>query len=102
MKGRKEEAEVIIRLDQLEGVANICVSCWPSMARKCLRLYGEPLPRSGNQAHYWRIPLKAVSLRRISTSTTPRKVPSSAFKRDSNRQSDGSNLHSAATGPRES
>lgn len=80
MKGRKEEAEVTIRLDQLESVATICVVSWPAMARKCLRLYGEPLPKSGQQVHYWRVPIKAVSLRRLSEPGKPRRMPVNAFK----------------------
>ena len=66
MKGRKEEDEVIVRFDQVDQMAHICVSSWPSMDRKCLRLYGEPLPKSGRQAHYWLVPMKAVSFRRLS------------------------------------
>ena len=72
MKGRKEEAEVIVRLDQLTGECHICVSSWPSMARKMLKLYGKPLPKSGLQAHYWSVPIRIVSFRRLETLAKPR------------------------------
>ena|SRR5579864_4870981 len=88
MKGRKEEAEVIIRLDQLEGVANICVSSWPGMARKCLKLYGVPLPKSGSQQHYWKIPYRLVSLRRPNTSEKPHRLAGIAPKRRQKQQSE--------------
>ena len=72
MKGRKEEAEVIVRLDQLTGEAHICVSSWPSMARKMLKLYGKPLPKSGQQQHYWSVPLRIVSFRSLTALEKPR------------------------------
>jgi hypothetical protein len=37
------------------------------MARKMARLYGEPLPKSCAQVHYWVIPLKALTFRRPSS-----------------------------------
>jgi hypothetical protein len=76
MQGRREEAEVIVRFDQVDGLCHICVSSWPAMARKMARLYGEPLPRSGRQAHYWTVPLKAITFRRLSSIG---KVPKNAF-----------------------
>jgi hypothetical protein len=86
MQGRREEAEVIVRFDQVEGKCHICVSSWPSMARKMARLYGEPLPKSGRQAHYWSVPLKAITFRRLVTVERPRRVPSTAFKPGQKRQ----------------
>jgi len=40
------------------------------MARKMARLYGEPLPKSGRQSHYWIVPLKAITFRRLNSLTT--------------------------------
>jgi hypothetical protein len=81
MKGRKEEAEVIVRLDQLTGECHICVSSWPSMARKMLKLYGKPLPKSGLQAHYWSVPIKVVSFRRLDSIGKPRNRGTLPLKR---------------------
>lgn len=75
MKGRKEEAEVIIRLDQVDQLAHICVSSWPAMARKMLKLYGQPLPKSGRQAHYWTAPLKIVTFRSLGSLKKGATVP---------------------------
>lgn len=69
MKGKREEAEVIVRLDQDGQIAHVSVVSWPSMARKMLRLYGKPLPKSGNQVEYWEIPLRAITFRRLSALT---------------------------------
>jgi hypothetical protein len=100
MKGRKEEAEVIVRLDQLTGECHICVSCWPSMARKMLKLYGLCLPKSGNNVHYWTVPLKSITFRKLSAVGKPRKAPSSAFKRHTEGQS-GEKLVGAGFGESE-
>ena len=67
MKGRKKEAEVIVRLDYLEQKIHICVTSWPAMARKMLKLYGHPLPKSGDQTHYWQVPVRAITFRRLET-----------------------------------
>jgi hypothetical protein len=89
MKGRKEEAEVIARLDQLDGCLHLCVVAWPGMYRKMCKLYGEPNITSdtGNMAR-WKVPMKALSFRRISTSTTPRKMAVGAFGRHQKPRSD--------------
>src|SRR6476660_8614441 len=76
MQGRREEAEVIVRFDPVGGLCHICVSSWPAMARKMARLYGNPLPKSGRQAHYWTVPLKAITFRRLSSIG---KAPRNAF-----------------------
>lgn len=76
MQGKREEAEISVRFDQAEGLCHICVSSWPAMARKMARLYGEPLPKSGRQTHYWTVPLKAISFRRLSSIS---KAPRNAF-----------------------
>jgi hypothetical protein len=65
MKGRKEEAELIARLDLLTGECHITVISWPAMDRKMRRLYGMPLPKSGDSVDYWTVPLKALSFRRL-------------------------------------
>ena len=65
MKGRKEEAEVIIRLDQLDGLAHICVHAWPAMYRKMLRLHGKS--KDGDHPEWsarWQVPLKLITIRR--------------------------------------
>jgi hypothetical protein len=81
MKGRREEAEVIVRLDQLDGMCHINVSMWPAMARKMAKLYGPSLySAGGGNSLRWKLPIKAITFRRISTVERPRRVPSSAFK----------------------
>lgn len=72
MKGKREEAEVIVRLDQDGQFAHVSVVSWPSMARKMLRLYGKPLPKSGDQVEYWEIPLRAITFRSLSAVRKPR------------------------------
>jgi hypothetical protein len=67
VKQRKEEAEVIVRLDFAEQKAHVCVSSWAGMDRKMSRLYGAALPKSGQQVRYWAIPLKAVSFRSLTS-----------------------------------
>lgn len=82
MKGKREEAEVIVRLDQQEQKAHICVTSWPAMYRKMLKLYG-PSKDHGHvgQSVRWELPLKAISFRRIRESKTPRRVAVLALKR---------------------
>lgn len=82
MKGRREEAEVIVRLDQQEQKVHICVASWPAMYRKMLKLYG-PSKDHGQvgQSARWELPLKAISFRRIPDSKKPRKVGGFALKR---------------------
>ena len=74
MKKEAECAEVIVRLDYLTKQAHICVSAWPSMARKMVKLYG--LSKDGRntpRAARWQIPLKMVSFRRpAKLSNTPK------------------------------
>ena len=87
MKGKKEEAEVIVRLDQLDQTVYVCVSSWPAMYRKMCRLYGPSIDGpSPEHSARWKLPLKAVSFRRILPSTGQRRMPSSAFKRGEKRQ----------------
>jgi hypothetical protein len=87
MKGKREEAELIVRLDQHDGCAYICVSVWPALYRKMCRLYGPSLDGS-NPEHTarWKLPLKAVSFRRIQPSEKPRRMPTFAFKRREKQQ----------------
>lgn len=74
MKGRREEAEVIVRLDQLEDCVHICVSAWPAMARKMARLYGPSLDgRNPERSARWVVPVKCISFRRI-RAKTPRRI----------------------------
>jgi hypothetical protein len=82
MKGKHEEAEVIVRLDALDGCAYICVSVWPAMCRKMGKLYGPSLdgPQPEHSAR-WKLPLKTVSFRRILASARPRRMPTTAYKR---------------------
>ena len=62
MKGKREEAEVIIRLDQIEECAHICVSAWPAMYRKMTRRYGPGLDSKGNSCR-WKVPIRSISFR---------------------------------------
>ena len=90
MKGKRDEAELIVRLDQLEGAAYVCVSSWPAMYRKMLRRYGPSLDgRNPEHSARWKLPLKAVSFRRIATSTTPRRMPTFALRRREKGQFEG-------------
>ena len=83
VKGKREEAELIVRLDQLEGTAHVCVTSWPAMYRKMFRLYGPSLDGPNPEhAARWKLPLKAVSFRRITTpSTRPRRMAILALRR---------------------
>ena len=63
VKGNRQEAEVIIRLDQQDGLAHICVASWPAMARKMARLYGPSVDTG--QSQRWKVPLKRVGFRRL-------------------------------------
>lgn len=82
MKGRREESEVIIRLDQQDGLAHICVCSWPAMFRKMVKLYGES--KDGPNPEYsarWSVPMKIVSLRRLSSIGKAPRVPFPGVKR---------------------
>ncbi len=66
MRGNRQEAEVIVRLDQLDGLCHINVSMWPAMARKMTRMYGPSLDSNrGGNSERWKIPLKAVTFRSL-------------------------------------
>jgi hypothetical protein len=69
MKQRKEEAEVIARLDLLEGVAHITVHAWTAMANKMERLYGRSEDGDSQQSRRWTVPLKSVSFRHLAFAT---------------------------------
>jgi hypothetical protein len=87
MKGKREQAELIVRLDQMDGPAYICVSVWPAMYRKMCKLYGPSFDGANpEQSARWKLPLKTVSFRRILPSTGPRRMPTSGFKRIEKRQ----------------
>ena len=60
MLGRKDEAEVIIRLDQKDGKAHVCVVAWPAMFRKMTKLHGESL--DGADPQHLRIPMKVIGV----------------------------------------
>jgi len=80
MIGRREEAEVIVRLDQFEQAIHICVHAWPAMYRKMFRLYGQS--RDGaNPKHSarWIVPLKAITFRRLESITKVRKPTGRPF-----------------------
>ena len=66
MKGRKEEAECIVRLDQMDGMTHVCVCSWPAMYRKMMKLYGPSLDHGKEgQSSRWVLPLKTISFRRL-------------------------------------
>ncbi len=89
MQGRREEAEVIVRLDQQDQKVHICVSAWPAMYRKMCKLYGPSLDGADpKHSARWKLPLKIVSFRRLSALTTPRRLPTGGFKRTVKRQFD--------------
>ena len=74
MKGCKEEAEVIVRLDYKEGLAHICVSAWPGMFRKMTKRYGVSLDGPDpKRAARWKVPLRAVMFK--SSESLSRKPP---------------------------
>ena len=81
MKGRKDEAEVIVRLDQQEQKIHICVASWPAMYRKMRKLYGESLD-GNNPPHSarWIMPLNAVTFRSLGSINRVRRMPSFGFK----------------------
>lgn len=88
MKGRKQEAECIVRIDQQDSLAHVCVASWPSMYRKMCRLYGQPVNGDGTgQMARFRIPLKAISFRRLTDPAKPRRMHAGGFKRREKRQS---------------
>lgn len=87
MKGKKEEAEVIVRLDQLDQAVYVCVSAWPAMYRKMCRLYGPSLDGANPEhAARWKIPLKAVRFRSLSAMAKATGRPFPALKRRVDRQ----------------
>jgi hypothetical protein len=65
MKQRKDEGEVIVRLDLLDRQAHITVHAWTAMARKMERLYGKSLDGHSQQSRRWRVPLNAISFRSL-------------------------------------
>lgn len=82
MQGRRDEAEMIVRLDQQDQKVHICVSAWPAMYRKMRKLYGPSLDGADpKHSARWKLPLKIVSFRRIQSLTTPRRLPTGGFKR---------------------
>ena len=62
MKGKREEAEVIIRIDHMDDCAYICVSSWPAMYRKMTRRYGPGMDSKGNSCR-WKVPMRSISFR---------------------------------------
>src|ERR1700686_3674409 len=91
MLGRKEEAEVIIRLDQQDQKAHICVVAWPAMMRKMVKLHGESLDGSDPQhSARWVVPIGAIRIR--SGKKRPGRPPTQAFlaaRARQNKQFDG-------------
>ena len=82
MKGHREESEVIVRFDQQDECIYICVCSWHAMCRKMNRLYGPSLDGNrGGQSARWKLPLKTVSFRRMSTVGKARRLPIAGFKR---------------------
>jgi hypothetical protein len=82
MKGKKEEAEAIVRFDQLEQAVYVCVSSWPAMYRKMCRLYGPSLDgASPEHSARWKLPLKSVRFRSLSSLTKATGRPFEAQKR---------------------
>lgn len=78
MLGRKEEAEVIIRLDQRGQRAHVCVVAWPAMFRKMVKLHGESLDGADPQhSARWIIPISAIRIR--SGRKKVGRAPSAAF-----------------------
>lgn len=66
MKGISDEAEVVIRLDKLDGLAHVCVHAWPEMFRKYKKRLGEPYD-NGQTTARWKVPSKAVTMRALSS-----------------------------------
>ena len=78
MFGKKAEAEVIIRLNQQDQKAHICVVAWPSMMRKMVKLHGESLDGADPQhSARWVVPISAVRIRAGKKRTG--KAPTAAF-----------------------
>lgn len=74
-----EEAEVVIRLDRLDGQAHIC-STWAAKSRLLERRYGEPsrvVSRAGIVVSaWWVVPVARISFRSAPRMTgAPRKLP---------------------------
>lgn len=68
MKRCQEEAEVIVRMDYKEKMAHICVSQWPSMAKRMEKRYG--VSRDGRNPQLsarWAVPLRSISFRNPSS-----------------------------------
>ena len=64
MLGRKEEAEVIIRLDQKDSKAHVCVVAWPAMLRKMTKLHGESLDGADPlHSARWIVPIRSIRIR---------------------------------------
>ena len=82
MQRSKLEAEVIIRLDYLDKLAHICVCQWPAMASRLTRKFGKPI-ESGQFVARWRVPLKAISFRSLSSVNSVRRgiAPASGFRK---------------------
>jgi len=92
MIGKREEAEVIVRLDQFEGNVHICVHAWPAMYRKMVRLYGPSRDGEAKHSARWVLPLKVISFRRVSQKSSKRTgLPFPGRKRRAEGQS-GENL----------
>jgi len=78
MLGKKPEAEVIIRLDQQDQKAHICVVVWPAMYRKMVKLHGESLDGANPEhAARWVVPISAIRIRAGKKKTG--RPPSEAF-----------------------
>ena len=65
MRRVKGEAEVIVRLDYLDGLAHITVSAWPALAAKMEKRYGPSLDGRSGQSRRWRVPFKLISFRNV-------------------------------------
>lgn len=88
MKGKREEAEVIIRIDQEAESVEVCVCSWPAMFRKMNKLYGPSMDgMHPGQSARWKLPMKTVSFRRIAAVGKRTRMPTSGFKRMNKLQS---------------
>ena len=88
MKGRIEEAEVVVRIDQMDHCIFVCVSSWPAMSRKMTKHYGPSLDANrGGQSARWKLPFNAITFRRLGTK--PRGKGFLASKPPTNTHSDG-------------
>lgn len=91
MKRRKEEAEVIVRLDFQDQLAHISVSSWPKMASKMARRYGVSKDgRNTEQSARWTVPLRCISFRALQKQSRPgARAPIPASGRRTGRDSEG-------------